>query len=50
MISIIILSVVLLLLILFFIILYFGIKFIRSRHYALVPEEQNNDDVYVRFL
>lgn len=50
MISIIILSIVILLLILFIIIMYFGIKYIRSRHYALIPQQENNDDVYVRFL
>lgn len=49
MLNMIILSITILL-ILFSIIMYFGIKYIRSRHYSIIPEEQNNDDVYVRFL
>jgi hypothetical protein len=40
-----------LLLILFFIlVLYLGVKYIRTRHYALVPNNNNKDDVYIQFL
>jgi len=40
-----------LLLILFFVlVMYFGVKYIRTRHYALVPNNNNIDDVYIQFL
>ena len=52
MITTIIYSFVLILIILIIIFMYLGIKFIRNRHYAIVPtqENNNNDDVYIQFL
>lgn len=42
---------VLLILILCVVFMHFGIKFIRNRHYALVPNEDNSsNDVYIQFL
>jgi hypothetical protein len=44
-------SIIVVLLIFFVIIMYYGIKFIRTRHYALVPNQQNTiDDVYIQFV
>ena len=51
MIGIIIGTIILLLVILFIFVMYFGIKFIRNRHYALVPNlDKNIDDVYIQFV
>lgn len=44
-------TIIVILLILCAVFLHFGIKFIRNRHYALVPNENNNNnDVYIQFL
>jgi len=44
-------SILLLAIVFFLLVMYFGIKYIRTRHYALVPNNQNNiDDVYIAFI
>jgi|LakMenEpi03Aug12_release.lakeMendotaPanAssembly.Ray.scaffolds.fasta_scaffold3464040_1 hypothetical protein len=51
MIGILIGAIILLLIIFFLFIIYFGVKFIRNRPYALVPNQDRNiDDVYIQFV
>jgi hypothetical protein len=52
MITTIIYSIIILLIIMIILFMYLGIKFIRNRHYAIVPNQETNNinDVYIQFL